>query len=611
MGGCGMESTCSWMRAGCGLFGTAVRAALGRLVIGCPAQLMILCLLAATVEGRASGHRPHAGDAVEGGTDSDYAKAKAMPSAIRGLVARERVEVHWREEERLQGERLGGERRDRSGAQPTTLWYEVDLGRVEVARTGEENSEGERWREGRAWVRVDLTNGTKRPLFDHAAVAESLRARGFQQVDERTLPIRRVQMVANGILLLVRQANRSVVLHWTEVPSSMLRDATAEESASFEVALESQLRRSRRQGGREVFLTFANDRDDDVTLAWIDADGQRRDYGTIAGGASREQHTFAGHAWALFAADGTLVGSLRAPDWPARVRIPAAEGEASSEPRSHPLGSPASPAPTATAPARPSAAVGVSTPSPAASIDAAAEGPTIRVTGWNVEVVGEDGSLLVTTTDGTESLRYTEPFLWSPDRSKVAITRRAPAQERTVHIVESTPRDQLQPKLRSFNYLKPGDRIEQTWPVIIDVAARRVVPSPDRERLTPNPWSIDRLAWSADGRELSFVYNERGHRVMRVLAMDAESGAMRAIINEECATFFDYAGKFLFHRLASRGAILWMSERDGWNHLYLIDAASGDLRRQLTSGRWVVRSIERIDEERGEIWFMAGGVHAD
>ncbi len=584
-----MESNCSRMRDGrrCGMAGWAAR---GRFFgAGRVLWLMVLCLLVAALDRRASGRLPHAADAVDGGTDADYAKAKAMPAAIRGLVARERVEVHWRE----------GERADTGGAQPSTLWYEVDLGRVAVLETEGRASAGDRWRAGRAWVRVDLTDGSKRPLFDHAAVAESLRARGFQQVDDRALPIRRVQMIADGILLLIRDADRSLVLHWSEAPSPTLREATAAESASFDVALEREIRRSRRQGGREVFLTFANERSDALTLAWIDADGQRRDYGTIEAGASREQHTFAGHAWALFAADGTLVGSLRAPDWPARVRIPADDEDESSEPRSTSSDSPASFATTAATP----------TPTSAASADAVVGGPTLRVNGWNVEVVGEDGRVLVATTDGTESLRYGEPFLWSPDRSKVAITRRAPAQERTVHIVESTPRDQLQPKLRSFNYLKPGDRIEQTWPVIIDLAGRRVVPSPDRERLTPNPWSIDHLAWSADGRELSFVYNQRGHRVMRVLAMDAESGAMRAIINEECATFFDYAGKFHFQRLASREAILWMSERDGWNHLYLYDAAGGTLRRQLTSGRWMVRSIERVDEERGEIWFMAGGVH--
>jgi dipeptidyl aminopeptidase/acylaminoacyl peptidase len=542
-------------------------------------------------------------EAVVGGTDADYAKAKRLPGALRGLVARERVNARWFE----------GEATDATGARPlVALWYEVELGRIAISEAdngGRSGSEPGRWRDGRAWVRVELATGAKRPLFDHAAVAEALRLRGFRGVDERALPIRRVQLVAGGLLLLVREAERVVTLHCSKGAAPAIRDATPEESASFEVALDRQLRRSRRQGGREVFLTFANERSDAVTLAWIDASGQRRDYGEVAAASSREQHTFAGHAWALFAADGTLIGSLVAPDWPARVRIPARGSPEATEPD---------------APAPPSSAIAASVgrhataaalPAGSAAVTSAsasiADGPSIRVNGWNVEVLGEDGSLLVATTDGTESLRYGEPFRWSPDRTKVAVTRRAPAQQRTVHIVESTPPDQLQPKLRSFDYLKPGDRIEQTWPVILDVKERRVIPTPDAERLTPNPWSIDWFAWSADGGELSFVYNERGHRVMRVIAMSATDGTARTIINEECATFFDYAWKFLFHRLESRGAILWMSERDGWNHLYLIDARTGEVRRQLTKGPWVVRSIERIDEGSGEVWFMAGGVHPE
>jgi dipeptidyl aminopeptidase/acylaminoacyl peptidase len=51
-----------------------------------------------------------------------------------------------------------------------------------------------------------------------------------------------------------------------------------------------------------------------------------------------------------------------------------------------------------------------------------------------------------------------------------------------------------------------------------------------------------------------------------------------------------------------------MSERDGWNHLYLYDAKTGRVKNQITKGPWVVRGVERADKEKRQIWFRAGGI---
>ena len=47
-----------------------------------------------------------------------------------------------------------------------------------------------------------------------------------------------------------------------------------------------------------------------------------------------------------------------------------------------------------------------------------------------------------------------------------------------------------------------------------------------------------------------------------------------------------------------------MSERDGWNHLYLYDAKTGEVKNQITKGDWVVRGVDLVDEEKRQIWFQ-------
>jgi len=53
--------------------------------------------------------------------------------------------------------------------------------------------------------------------------------------------------------------------------------------------------------------------------------------------------------------------------------------------------------------------------------------------------------------------------------------------------------------------------------------------------------------------------------------------------------------------------IIWMSERDGWNHLYLYDGKTGAVKNQITEGKWVVRGVDHVDEEERRIYFHAGG----
>ena len=90
--------------------------------------------------------------------------------------------------------------------------------------------------------------------------------------------------------------------------------------------------------------------------------------------------------------------------------------------------------------------------------------------------------------------------------------------------------------------------------------------------------------------------------------MDGATGAARAVVSEEPKTFFCYSGKKYRFDLADGKDVVWMSERDGWNHLYLIDGATGPVKNQITKGEWVVRAVDKVDESRGQVYFQAGGM---
>lgn len=195
---------------------------------------------------------------------------------------------------------------------------------------------------------------------------------------------------------------------------------------------------------------------------------------------------------------------------------------------------------------------------------------------------------------------------WSPDSKRFVAIRVRPGTERTVYMIESSPNDQLQPKLQSYPYAKPGDEIAIRKPHLFDTDQQKEIKLDDA--LFPNPWSISDLRWHRDSSEFYFLYNQRGHQVLRIVGVDASSGETRAVIDETSETFVNYSGKFYCDYVNEGTEIIWMSERDGWNHLYLYDIATGQIKNQITQGQWVVRGVDRVDEDKRQVWFRAGGI---
>jgi len=104
---------------------------------------------------------------------------------------------------------------------------------------------------------------------------------------------------------------------------------------------------------------------------------------------------------------------------------------------------------------------------------------------------------------------------------------------------------------------------------------------------------VSRLEWRKDSRAVTFEYNQRGHQVYRIIEVAAATGKARSLIAEETATMVDYralipnprdTGKKVRHEVADGKEIIWGSERDGWEHLYLYDGITGKLKNQITRG---------------------------
>jgi len=219
----------------------------------------------------------------------------------------------------------------------------------------------------------------------------------------------------------------------------------------------------------------------------------------------------------------------------------------------------------------------------------------------------DNGETFPLSHEGSEGDYYSTSISWSPDSKKIAVYRTRPGYERLVHYVESSPEDQLQPKHSTRVYAKPGDVLTLNTPVLFHVDTKKQIHITNE--LFPNPYSNGRIKWGEDSRAFTFEYNQRGHQVYRVIEVDANTGTARALINEECETFFEYSGKKYRNDIADGKEIIWMSERDGWNHLYLYDGTTGRVKNRITKGNWIVRNVDRVDVDNRRIYFRASGMY--
>ena len=209
------------------------------------------------------------------------------------------------------------------------------------------------------------------------------------------------------------------------------------------------------------------------------------------------------------------------------------------------------------------------------------------------------------TMDGTTNLRYDAwSIIWSPDSRKLATVKVRDVQERRIPLIESSPSSQKQPILQWRDYAKPGDVLPVYLPVLFDVEARRQVALD----VAPyeNQYYLNLTGWRKDSRAFTFEFNQRGHQRYVIGEVNAADGSIRHLVDEQTKTFIYYYNNFRYD-LNDGKELLWISERDGWRHLYLIDGTSGQVKRQVTKGEWVLRQVDYVDETNQVVYFTASG----
>ncbi|MHA4896849.1 S9 family peptidase [Pedobacter sp. PWIIR3] len=209
------------------------------------------------------------------------------------------------------------------------------------------------------------------------------------------------------------------------------------------------------------------------------------------------------------------------------------------------------------------------------------------------------------TKDGKTGEEYGR-MSWSPDSKNLIGYKIDFKETKKVYYILSSQPGTFRGELKSQDYMQPGDDFTSFEMYIFNIQDK-----------TAKKAAVDKidffgpaqLHWrKGDNNIFTFERRDRGHQRFRVIEIDVRTGSSKNIIDEKTNTFI-YEQKIFTEYLPETHEIVWATEKDGYRHLYLIDELTGKEKNRITSGEWVVRTIDSVDVKKREVWFSASGMN--
>ncbi len=201
-----------------------------------------------------------------------------------------------------------------------------------------------------------------------------------------------------------------------------------------------------------------------------------------------------------------------------------------------------------------------------------------------------------------EEFGLAQAWVWSPDGKYIAYWQ---SDERDVPVFQMTDYSGKHAKYVNVRYPKVGD-VNPTVKIGVLHVEQNVNQWMDVEL---NKGYVPRLYWTSKNNQLAIVHLNREQTEMTLSFHDAKSGKGKKIISEKSDQWIDvfdfFAGVnhlFMFPKDAEE--FLWISDRNGWSHLYRFDY-EGKLLNQVTEGEWDVVTVEGVDNNKNMIYYTS------
>jgi dipeptidyl-peptidase-4 len=196
-----------------------------------------------------------------------------------------------------------------------------------------------------------------------------------------------------------------------------------------------------------------------------------------------------------------------------------------------------------------------------------------------------------------EELGLQDGWRWSPDGQRIAFWQIDQSAVRTFTWLNDT--DSAYSRPLQLRYPKAGAPNPTARIGVVEVSGGRT-----RWMDTGADRSVylARMDWAASPDELVIQRLNRHQNRLDVMLADARTGQARVLFTDTDPAWVEVDDDLAF--VNGGRQILWTSEKDGWNHLYLYNR-DGTPARQLTRGQWEVTSVSGVDAKNGWVYFAS------
>lgn len=204
-----------------------------------------------------------------------------------------------------------------------------------------------------------------------------------------------------------------------------------------------------------------------------------------------------------------------------------------------------------------------------------------------------------------EEFNCRDGFRWSPDSKRIAYWQVDANKIRDYYMLNTT--DSVYSQVMPVEYPKVGypPSPVRIGVVSIDDAQTKWMNVPG----DPAEHYIVRMEWFPNGDEIILQQLNRRQNQSVIYRCNATYGDAKAIFTDTDKAWVSTLNEWLgtetgWFWLDEGKSFLWMSEKDGWRHLYRI-STKGKKETLLTSGKYDVMGIARVDEAGGNLYFYA------
>lgn len=217
-----------------------------------------------------------------------------------------------------------------------------------------------------------------------------------------------------------------------------------------------------------------------------------------------------------------------------------------------------------------------------------------------VTVDGSAGQFLYGMADALyeNGFGMSKAYDWSPDGNYIAMLR---FNENTVKNYPLTLYERPYAEIKSQRYPLAGEMVPDVKVFVYDITNKLFIPVD--VGVNPDQY-ITGMRWSPDNKALLVQRLSRNQKRLELLKADIATGKTTVIYTEERPDNYIRVYPDNIYFIKGGSSFLWMSEKDGYNHLYEISSDSATA-TPVTSGNWEVLAVEAVDDARNEIYYSA------